>query len=181
MVKINLNLYFIKYLFKLLLFRLGILVGSRLYFRFSDENAWEEKMTNLINELKKQGIFPQSDPLISLSTSNPFSPISLLSPSIQNSPKNPFPQVTTKNQPEPANTKNMINWKGKEVGEWLKKCGLEDLIPIFDEYKFFGGSIMELHFTLINHRQEYFLLLKEMGVTIGLTLQLATHLRLLQL
>lgn len=141
------------------------MVGSKLYFKFTEEDGWEEKITNLVAEIKNLGVQPKSSPTIVI----PPSPSAFPSPSP--SPVT-LPPAIVQNQ--------IISWKEKEVGEWLTKCGLEKLIPVFKKHEFSGSSLSELRDVVINHRQEYFSLLKEMGVSIGVTLHLAAHLKLLQ-
>lgn len=139
------------------------MIGSKLYFRFSDEDGWEEKMTNLFNELKNLGIHPLSAPA-SMSSSLTLS--------------SSFPALLPQTQQQASpSIKLMATWGTKEVDEWLSKCNLNKLIIIFQTHDIVGESLIELHHILLQNRAEYMSLMKEMGATIGVTLQLATNLK----
>lgn len=156
------------------------MLGSRLYFQFSEENEWEQKMSGLINELKTMGVYPLTTSP-SPSISSPSIPPPVSPPSIPPPPISP-PVISPSPQAPPAlpSTRSVLMlWKENEVNAWLTRCDLQKLIPIFQQHDFSGGSLKELHDILIHHRSEYFAFMKEMGVSIGLTLQLSAHLKLL--
>lgn len=150
------------------------MMGSRLYFRFSDEEQWSSKMNSLFSELKNIGILPQShSSSLSLYTSPSLSTASSSIPP-SSSPFLPSPSLS----PSLPSIKMMLQWEEKEVEEWLTKSKLATIIPIFKKNEMDGASMIELRDILLNDRHKFLELLEKMGVSIGVTMKLATSLKM---